>query len=207
MDLSLVGSLLVGIGEEAKFTRGRPVSMAQLRAENESLRAEVEYLRAQALTDALTGLPNRRYLDERLKHEISRALRHEQTLAVMAIDVDDFKRVNDTWGHQKGDEVLIWVARFLRTQVRSHDIAGRMGGDEFLVILPATDLMGAEQLAARFRRTLEHLKGGTDHPVGLSIGVAVLNSDSIDVTPETLLRQADRAMYQQKARPKRARRL
>lgn len=201
-----LGSQLLGIGEELKVSRPRPQSVAQLRAENDRLKAEVEFLRAQALTDPLTNLPNRRYLDARLDHEISRAIRHEQPLAVLCIDVDDFKRVNDTWGHQKGDEVLIWVARFLKTQIRAHDIAGRMGGDEFLVILPATDRVGAEQLAARFRKTLEQLKGGADHPVSLSIGVGILDPDDSDVTVEALMRAGDRAMYEQKARPRRLRR-
>ncbi|MFO0745687.1 MAG: GGDEF domain-containing protein [Myxococcota bacterium] len=171
--------------------------------ENARLRQEVERLRNEALTDPLTGLPNRRSLDALLAAEISRALRSRAPLAVMCIDVDNFKRVNDTWGHQKGDEVLVWVARFLRSQIRGHDIAGRLGGDEFVVVLPGTDKAGADILADRLRATLEQLRGGMDHPVGLSVGVAALDLASKDVTPEGLLERADNAMYRQKGRTKR----
>jgi diguanylate cyclase (GGDEF)-like protein len=170
-------------------------------AENERLRAEVERLRALALTDALTGLPNRRYLEERLAHEIGRSTRYGHPLAVLVVDVDDFKRINDTWGHAKGDEVLVWVARFLRSQLRTHDVVGRTGGDEFVAILPSTDREGAEQLATRLREALEALRGQKDHPVKLSIGAAALGPGAGDA--ESLLSLADRAMYVAKGRKKR----
>ena len=170
-------------------------------AENERLRAEVERLRALALTDALTGLPNRRYLEERLASEIGRSTRYGHPLAVLVVDVDDFKRINDTWGHAKGDEVLVWVARFLRSQLRTHDVVGRTGGDEFVAILPSTDREGAEQLATRLREALEALRGQKDHPVKLSIGAAALGPGAGDA--ESLLSLADRAMYVAKGRKKR----
>ncbi len=170
-------------------------------AENERLRAEVERLKALALTDALTGLPNRRYLEERLTGEIGRATRYGAPLAVMVIDVDDFKRINDTWGHAKGDEVLVWVGRFLRSQLRTHDVVGRTGGDEFVVMLPSTDREGAELLATRLRDALDALRGRHDHPVKLSIGVAALGPGAGDTN--TLLTAADRAMYVAKGRKKR----
>ena len=170
-------------------------------SENERLRAEIERLRALALTDALTGLPNRRYLEERLTGEIGRAARYGHPLAVMVIDVDDFKRINDTWGHSKGDEVLVWVGRFLRSQLRTHDVVGRTGGDEFVAILPSTDREGAELLASRLRDTLEAVRGRDDHPVKLSVGVAALGPGAGDA--ENLLSAADRAMYLAKGRKKR----
>ncbi len=186
-------------------SRPRLPSLTTLMAENERLRVEVERLRAEALTDPLTGLPNRRNIDAILSAEISRALRFRQPLAVMCIDVDDFKRVNDTWGHQKGDEVLVWVAGFLRSQIRAHDIAGRVGGDEFVVVLPATEREGAEVLAERLRQTLDRMRGRNDHPVGLSIGVAALDPSQQEQSPAELLKAADRAMYRQKSRTRRMR--
>jgi len=169
--------------------------------ENQRLRAEVERLRGLALTDALTGLPNRRYLDERLDGEIQRAVRYGHPLAVLVIDVDDFKRVNDTWGHQKGDEVLVWVARFIRSQLRTHDVVCRTGGDEFIALLPSTDRDGAELLANRLRLELEALRGHPDHPVKMSIGSAAIGPGTGDA--ESLLAAGDRAMYAAKGRRKR----
>lgn len=180
--------------------------VARLQAENERLRQEVERLRNEALTDPLTGLSNRRNIDSMLSSEISRALRYKQPLSVLCIDVDDFKRVNDTWGHQKGDEVLVWVARFLRTQIRAHDSAGRLGGDEFVVVLPGTDRHAAELVAARIRATLDALRGRMDHPVSLSVGVGTLDLEGGDVSPEALLKSADSAMYKQKGRSRRTQR-
>ena len=178
-----------------------------LARENAALRAEVARLRSLALTDPLTGLPNRRHLDDRLESEVERAVRFHQALAVLVIDVDDFKVVNDTWGHEKGDEVLAWVARFLVSQLRTCDVACRTGGDEFVVLLPGTGREGAEVLAQRIRTTLEQLRRGTglgDHPVKLSIGLAALGPGTGDAT--SLLDAADRAMYQVKTRTKQTRR-
>ncbi len=173
-----------------------------LLAENALLRSELDRLRAMALTDALTGLPNRRYLEERLAAELARATRHRQPLSVLVIDVDDFKHVNDTWGHQKGDEVLAWVGQFLRSQLRSSDVTCRTGGDEFVVILPSTDRDGAESLSQRLRTTLEELRQARpDHPVKLSVGSASLGPGTGDAP--SLLAAADRAMYQVKGRAKR----
>ena len=185
--------------------------LEDLARENALLRAEVERLRSLSMTDALTGLPNRRYLEERLEAEVARAARHRQPLAVMVVDVDDFKRVNDTWGHAKGDEVLAWVAAFLRSQLRGSDVACRTGGDEFVVVLPATGREGAEDLAARLQSTLESLRheahaaqsAPEDHPVKLSIGVAALGPGTGEAA--SLLAAADHAMYLAKAATRRAR--
>jgi len=191
-------------GDAPRTERVRTVT--QLLAENQRLKLEVDRLRAEALTDALTGLANRRNLDERLGAELSRAKRYGQSLAVMCVDVDDFKRINDTWGHAKGDEVLVWVGRFLRSQIRAHDIAGRVGGDEFVVVLPATDAKGAATLADRLRKALLELTGSSSHPVSLSIGVAALEPGAPESTSgDDLLHAADEDMYRHKAmrRPRR----
>ena len=177
-----------------------------LARENAKLRAEVERLRALALTDGLTGLPNRRHLDDQLANEVLRAARFQQPLSVLVIDVDDFKRVNDTWGHKKGDEVLAWVGDFLRSQLRACDVACRTGGDEFVVLLPGTGRDGAESLANRIRETLATMRRETglgNHPVKMSIGHASLGPGTGDA--QSLLAAADRAMYQVKARGKHVR--
>lgn len=175
--------------------------LEDLVAENERLRAENDRLRALALTDALTGLPNRRNLEERLAAEVGRSARYGHPLAVLVIDVDDFKRINDTWGHHKGDEVLVWVARFLRSQLRTHDIVARTGGDEFVAVLPSTDREGADLLVARLHETLAAMAGGADHPVKLSVGAAALGPGTGDAA--ALLAAADRNMYASKGRKKR----
>ena len=125
------------------------------------------------------------------------------SLALLVINVDDFKRINDTWGHKKGDEVLVWVAGFLKSQIRACDVACRTGGDEFVVVLPGTTRDGAEQLAGRLRDLLTTMRRGTgqsDHPVKMSIGYAALGPGSGDV--DSLVAAADHAMYEAKAATK-----
>jgi two-component system cell cycle response regulator len=195
---------------DERVTPYRPPSEppdAKLARENALLRAEVARLRALALTDPLTGLPNRRYLDERLAAEVTRAARFHQSLSVLVIDVDDFKRVNDVWGHHKGDEVLVWIARFLRSQLRGIDVVCRTGGDEFVAILPETSNDGAAALAMRIVDTLARLRQGSgsdDHPIKISVGHASLGPGTGD--PESLVSAADQAMYRCKARAKHQRR-
>jgi PleD family two-component response regulator len=105
----------LGTSKQGNLTREE---LDALKRENAALKRENAILRAASRTDPLTGLANRRAFDERLRSEIARAGRHGQPLSVLVVDVDDFKRVNDTWGHEKGDEVLVWVARFLQNCVR-----------------------------------------------------------------------------------------
>ena len=190
-----------GIEAQPGFTR--PSAIDALARENAELRAEVERLRSLALTDVLTGLPNRRYMQDRLETEVARAVRYHQPLALLVIDVDDFKHINDTWGHKKGDEVLVWVAGFLKSQIRACDVACRTGGDEFVVVLPGTTRDGAEQLAGRLRDLLTTMRRGTgqsDHPVKMSIGYAALGPGTGDV--DSLVAAADHAMYEAKAAAK-----
>src|SRR5205823_7377832 len=117
-----------------------------------------EMVRVQAQTDELTGLYNLRHFHESLDGEIERSRRFEQPVGLMMLDIDDFKVINDTYGHQQGDLVLIEVGRVLRDLSRDIDEPARYGGEEMAVILPQTDLHGAELLAERMRTAIEDLE-------------------------------------------------
>jgi len=156
-------------------------------------------LRRLARTDTLTGLANRAHGLDRLTEEIDRARRHGHPLALLALDLDYFKQINDGYGHAAGDEALRRFARLLLSCLRNHDFAGRMGGEEFLAVLPVTDLAAAQQVAERIRRTVEQrpvtLPDGRTIRMTVSIGVAVLDGP---MEAGTLLRQADQALYEAK---------
>lgn len=153
-----------------------------------------------ANTDALTGVPNRRHLMARLQEELARAIRADKPLACVILDVDHFKRVNDTLGHQAGDKVLVALARTVRETVRGYDVLGRFGGEEFMLVLPGTDLDEAVELAGRVRLAVrERLAQATQAPlpgpVTVSLGVSALRpGDSL----ETLVKRADAALYRAK---------
>ncbi len=146
-------------------------------------------------TDQLTGLCNRHKLDRSLKQEMEKARRYKRELSYILIDIDYFKRINDTYGHASGDEVLVKVAEILRSHVRSSDIVGRMGGEEFLIISPETDGKSAFLLAEKLRRITEEYPFSQIGQLTISIGVAQLR-DGVDATE--LLSLADQALYQAK---------
>jgi diguanylate cyclase (GGDEF)-like protein len=147
-----------------------------------------------AATDSLTGLPNRRSAQDTLKRMVAQAGRQLAPLAAIAMDLDQFKRVNDCFGHEKGDDVLAAVGRLLAEAVRESDFAARQGGEEFLLLLPETGREGAVQLAEKLRAAVGRTElPGVDTAVSASFGVAVYPEDAVDA--ETLLRKADRALY------------
>jgi len=153
-----------------------------------------EELRNLASTDDLTRLPNRRSILERFGAEMSRALRDAQPLSVAIVDLDDLKRVNDTLGHQVGDAVLVHVANVLRHRIRVHDIAGRLAGDEFILLFPNTDRDQAETILRRLERIDATGSGAPgDRAVTLSWGVATWPDDGAVV--DALIAAADRALY------------
>lgn len=160
-------------------------------------RAQAEAMRQLASTDALTGMPNRRYLSQELAREIALAERHERTLSVTLFDLDWFKAINDTYGHAAGDEVLARVARTIAARTRQGDLFGRWGGEEFLVIAPDTAGPEAGLLAERLRAHLagQHL-APDGRPLTASFGVATYRPGD---TPEELLARADQALYEAKA--------
>ena len=147
-------------------------------------------LAALADTDGLTGCLNHRAFHEQLAVEIDRAVRAHQPLSLIVIDIDNFKSVNDTYGHPAGDMALVAVARALRRELRSVDVIGRVGGDEFAILATDTPLAGAATHARRISRTLER---ECSPSVGLSIGMAEL--DLTEPGAAQLLAEADRALY------------
>ena len=160
---------------------------------------EVTILRKQVVTDPLTGLFNVRHFRKSLEHELERTRRTGMTTALVMVDLDHFKSVNDTWGHEAGNLVLQTVAQLLQDQTRKLDICCRYGGEEFAVILPSTELMLARQVAERclnaLRNTLIPLES-TDLQVTASIGVAV--ADNSSQTSDRLIEDADECMYDAK---------
>lgn len=160
-----------------------------------------ETLRTQSLRDPLTGLFNRRYLEESLARELQRCERRGLPLSVLMLDVDHFKRFNDTHGHAAGDALLGQVGRQIQGGVRAEDIACRYGGEEFTVVMPELDAAGAVARAEQIRRavelaTVQHL-GQQLGPVTMSIGIATFPGDG--TTPELLLQMADATLYRAKA--------
>jgi two-component system, cell cycle response regulator len=169
----------------------------------ESTMADNARLEQLAQTDPLTQILNRRALTERITAEMERALRYDSTLALLMIDLDHFKRVNDTFGHLVGDDVLRDVAQLLGDTIRGNDIVARYGGEEFLVLLPETDDAGAESFAERIRAAVEAhpFNNSGDAPalrLTASIGVAVFPAARIE-TVEDLFARADAALYRAKA--------
>lgn len=158
-----------------------------------------------SITDPLTGLVNRRYLEERLQEELDRSKRHRFAMSFMMVDIDDFKAYNDAHGHQAGDLALEMTAQCLKTALRSADVAARYGGEEFSILLPQTGLAEARAIGERIRRRIERTQfpHGQSQPHGavtVSIGVSSFGAE-LD-TPAEVIRAADRALYAAKARGK-----
>ncbi len=214
--------LLADLGEEDRIIRGldlgindylvRPIDEHELTARlrtqikrkryNDHLRASVTQTIEMAVTDGLTGLHNRRYLDSHLKTLFDRAVSRRRPLSVMITDLDRFKAINDAHGHDGGDDVLREFARRLRKNVRGIDLACRYGGEEFVVVMPDTEAAIAEKVAERIRGEIERApfaigKAGLTVPVTVSVGVSSLlrRADTV----EDLLKRADVALYEAKS--------
>lgn len=184
-----------GFGDAESELAGTLAFAAAIALKNAQL---VEQLQSAATTDPLTGLSNRRAIEDRLASELSRTLRHRVLTSVVMIDVDRFKLVNDTQGHSTGDRLLVEIGRILRQQCRSLDAVGRMGGDEFLVILPMTSAEEARSFVHRVQRAvgiLEHTVPEFGAP-SLSMGIA--EAPRHGPGPDELLSAADAALYRAK---------
>jgi diguanylate cyclase (GGDEF)-like protein len=159
-----------------------------------------EQARTLAVTDGLTGISNRQYLDKSLLIEFERSTRYDTPLSLVLLDVDNFKDVNDTYGHQRGDDVLVAVASLLKKFCRTNDIASRYGGEEFLMVLPQSNAQGAFKIAERIREEIMKLNFDEDESVfsvTISCGVAELNKDYME-NVDQLVDMTDKALYKAK---------
>lgn len=207
----LIGSINLASADVNRFTPrhasdflARLGVIASFCIENAVNRAR---LRRSGFTDVLTGWHNRRYLQARMKEELARACREDSQLVCMMLDVDHFKRVNDTWGHSAGDSVLRELAQRIDAQVRASDVAARFGGEEFVILLPDTTSADGQHLAERIRTAVAaapfELPEGGAVDVTVSIGIAEFtpaNGDTdLKSLGDALIARADVALYGAKA--------
>ncbi len=167
-----------------------------LQKQLEEYRVKLEYL---ARTDELTGLMSRRSLMEQLKEEMKRSVRYKRPLSLLLLDLDGFKKINDVYGHLVGDNVIRTLAAILMESIRSMDVAGRYGGDEFVVILPETPASGARETGERIRGRIEVSSLNPEENQGVrctvSVGVAELSALGSHCTTDDFLKKADEALY------------
>jgi diguanylate cyclase (GGDEF)-like protein len=153
-----------------------------------------------SVTDGLTGLDNHQHMQSLLKNEVIRCQRYASSLSIIMMDIDHFKNVNDTYGHQKGDDILLDFATTMKKFCRSNDVAARYGGEEFILVLPETKVKGAFYIAERIReemanQTFNHK--GKDFNVTVSCGIAEFDSNLIK-SPADIIKVADQALYKAK---------
>ncbi len=209
--------IMVEPGDEARLMRGldmgindyvmRPIERHELLARvktqakrkrhSDFLRNRLEETVEQSITDSLTGLHNRRYLEGHLRTLVSQSMQQGRSLSVLIADIDHFKQVNDTYGHDVGDMVLREFSQRFRRNTRGIDLAGRLGGEEFVIIMPDTDISRASQVAERLRACVAadefSIPGSQRIRVTASVGLATLERP--DDTPDAVLKRADRALY------------
>jgi diguanylate cyclase (GGDEF)-like protein len=145
-------------------------------------------LEALALTDPLTEISNRRAIFNKFQEELERSARYQRTFSIIFVDIDNFKKYNDTLGHLEGDKILKQVAKILTTQVRKIDSVGRYGGEEFLIILPETNIQDAKEIS-------ERLKNSIQKETVVTISIGLVSNTAVGSTVEDLLSQADKALY------------
>lgn len=206
----LIGSLHLGSANPDRYLAGCGTDFLERLAEIIAVCVEntlsQERLKQLGLTDALTGVQNRRYFEHRCQVEIGQARRHGHPLACMFIDIDKFKHINDTYGHQAGDEVLAGVAGFIQSHLRVGDTIARYGGEEFVALLPQTDMYHANQIAERIRSRIaeENLHAPSGHSITLtiSIGIAMLPAGETAAEnrqlADRMIAAADKALYEAK---------
>ncbi len=161
-----------------------------------------EKLREASIKDAVTELYNHRYFQEMLDKELERAERYSHNLSIMMIDIDHFKKVNDTYGHPQGDKVLHTMGQIFSQEIRTSDIAARYGGEEFAIIMPETDINGAVILAERIRKAVEqHVIEAADHKIKItiSIGLTTYDPGRDKKNKAEIINVADKALYNSKA--------
>ena len=190
-----IGFLLMAV-KLARAVRANELAYIEIEKQAEDLQIANKSLNVLSITDKLTQLYNRLKLDEALVNETNRARRYKHDFSVVILDIDHFKTINDTYGHQSGDAALIQVAEILKQCARETDIVGRWGGEEFLIILPETPAAKAYAFAEKLRHLISSCALPTVGHLTASIGVAHFNPESD--TPANLLERADKALYEAK---------
>ena len=203
IEKEIVGVLNLNDGEQDTFGQSNlefTLDLSEFISMSVSNAILYEKTKILAVTDGLTGISNRHQVEQALQSEFKRSMRYGVPLSVILLDVDCFKDVNDTHGHQKGDDVLVAVASLLKKVCRANDIAARYGGEEFLMILPQSNAHGAFKIAERVREEMMKLSFAGDESnfsVTTSCGVAEFNKDSME-NIDQLVAVADRALYEAK---------
>jgi diguanylate cyclase (GGDEF)-like protein len=200
----LFGVVRVAEESEARY-RELEQRMLGMQRENFDLVVKNRLLSEVSTRDTLTGLYNRWFVMEKIDSEINRALRHGSPMSVLMLDIDHFKRINDTWGHSAGDQVLQAIGKLLRDSCRVYDVPGRYGGEEFCIVLPETRPGNTNVVAERIRRRLEATEltcGDGSIVVTASIGIAGMDASGSSeiLSPAALIDRADRALYSAKHR-------
>ena len=178
-----------------RLLAAREAMEEKVRLRTLELEAANRALDLQARTDALTGLLNRRGFESQMAFALALARRSSRPLSLIAVDVDHFKRVNDTYGHEAGDEVLRRMARTLESRLRSSDVVARLGGEEFVALLPDTDLAGAQAIAQVLVTTMAAQQDPVVGTITVSVGVASMRGQD---SGANILRRADMALYEAK---------
>lgn len=195
---SVLKTLIQSTDEMADYNRDLEMRLAESRRQIEDLHQSLETIRAESLTDQLTSLNNRKRFDQVMEMEMMEADNSGEPLCLMMMDIDHFKKFNDTFGHQTGDQVLRLVAHNIKTNVKGRDHPARYGGEEFAVVLPKTTLKAGVTVAEQIRkavRSKELVKKSTGESLGhitMSIGVALHRDGD---TAETFIHRADACLY------------
>jgi diguanylate cyclase len=205
IDVPSLGDLIAAlVGETTRMRSSAQTlqeEMGATTAEVGRLREQLEKAQGQALVDALTELHNRRAFEQALAQMLTSAAESASACSLLMVDIDNFKRVNDTYGHVFGDKVIRYVAQRISLSIKGRDVAARYGGEEFAILLPETTVQGAlvlaEQIRASVARGKIHRGGATEQIAGVTVSIGVAESLPAD-SVEDLTRRADEALYRSK---------
>jgi diguanylate cyclase (GGDEF)-like protein len=192
----VIGVINVTNKKKGQEFTNQDIKMLKAIADQAAVAVNKAQLWDMAVTDSLTGLYVRRYFMVKLQEEIHRAERYKKVISVIMVDLDRFKNINDTYGHDAGDRALESISNFLKKNIRDVDAIARYGGEEFVMLVPDADKEAAFGLAERLREELAGIKVGNMPPITVSLGIATFPTDGTEV--EDLIRKADAAMYEAK---------